>query len=241
MFSLPLRIAYTLPKADNASNNEDRYSVSHRLGLAAISDGASTSFDSFSWAKILVRRYCQQPVVHERWLCEAIREFNSFYDRDAMPWMEQAAFDKGTFASLLGIRQIEDTESVRLFAVGDTTAILCDGDAHVSTFPYTRTEEFLHSPELLSTVHRFDRVPLDEHFNQAHSVSWELSGMRIPTILCMTDALAHWCFTQFENGADPIGRLHALRTLRKFRNFVEGERAARRMRVDDTTLLGFWK
>jgi hypothetical protein len=155
--------------------------------------------------------------------------------------MQQAAFDKGTFASLLGIRQIEDTQAVLVFAVGDTTAILCDGDSVLSTYPYTHSEEFRQNPELLSTVHRFDKIPLDESFNQGHTVRWDLCGIQTPAILCMTDALAHWCLTQLENGADPIRRLLALTRWRDFRRLVEGERAARRMKLDDTTLLGFWK
>ena len=241
MYGLSLRIAYTLPKDDKAGNNEDRYSVSQRLGLAAISDGASTSFDSATWAKILVKRYCQQPVVHKRWLSEAITEFTSFYDRDKLPWMQQAAFDKGTFASLLGVRQIVDTQSILVFAVGDTTAVLCDGNTQVSTFPYTRPEEFHQNPELLSTVHRFDKIPLDEKFHQSHTVKWNLADLQAPVLLCMTDALAHWYLTQMENGGNPIGTLHGLATYKEFTQFVKAERASRRLKLDDTTLLGFWK
>src|SRR5689334_10979412 len=86
--------------------NEDARSISPRRGVSALSDGASVSFDSAAWAKILVRRYAQNPQFDRQWLRGAINEFAKLYDRESLPWMQQASFDRGSFASLLGVKHL---------------------------------------------------------------------------------------------------------------------------------------
>src|SRR5215469_16029789 len=95
-------LAFTVPKIDG-QRNEDSYCRSHK-GIWALSDGASISFDSASWSQILVRRYCREPHFSEDWLAHAISQFSALYNRDELPWMKQAAFDKGSFASFLGVQ-----------------------------------------------------------------------------------------------------------------------------------------
>ena len=97
-----LPLAFSVPKRED-QNNEDSFRRSAK-GVYALSDGASVSFDSASWARILVRRYTRDPEFTREWLSAAIAEFRKLYDRDSLPWMQQASFDKGSFASLLGVR-----------------------------------------------------------------------------------------------------------------------------------------
>jgi hypothetical protein len=52
----------------------------------------------------ILRRFAQNPNFSKEWLGAAISEFRELYDRDTLPWMKQAAFDKKSFASLLGVR-----------------------------------------------------------------------------------------------------------------------------------------
>jgi len=59
-------------------------------------------------------------------------------------------------------------------------------------------------------------------------------------LLCMTDALGHWLLSQRDRSPSPIGLLRDLRTAKDFTRFVEGERAAGRMKRDDTTLIALW-
>jgi hypothetical protein len=70
---------FTVPKVEG-QRNEDRYQRSSR-GIFALSDGASISFDSASWARILVRRFTQKPEFTREWLSEAIAEFGKLHDR----------------------------------------------------------------------------------------------------------------------------------------------------------------
>ena len=121
---------YTLPKVDY--RNEDFAAASDRKGIYALSDGASISYDSANWARILAISYVQSPIVTPQWIENAIEKFSALHNREAMAWMAQAAFDRGSFASLLGIRVYSLPETIEIFAVGDTAVALCDGDSIVS-------------------------------------------------------------------------------------------------------------
>src|SRR5579872_5977396 len=93
---------FTVAKRDGEAN-EDAWQHSHR-GAGAVSDGASVSFDSASWSHLLARRYAQHPDFDAAWLEQAMAAYAKVHDRDGLPWMQQAAFDRGSFASLLGVR-----------------------------------------------------------------------------------------------------------------------------------------
>src|SRR5215471_11453916 len=120
--SAGLPLAFSVPKAPGEGRNEDSFCRSRR-GVYALSDGASVSFDSASWARILARRYGRDPQFNRAWLAAAIAEFRELYDRDDMPWMQQASFDRGSFASLLGVRLIDQGRLIQVFSIGDSIAV----------------------------------------------------------------------------------------------------------------------
>jgi hypothetical protein len=218
--------------------NEDCWQNSHK-GVGAVSDGASVSFDSAAWSRILARRYAQFPHLDEDWLREAILAYDGLHDRDSLPWMQQAAFDRGSFASLLGVSD-RGGGRIEVLAVGDSLAVLCDGDRIVASFPYEAPEQFEARPQLLSTD------PAENAFLAAPGcrarlhAEWDLGPLHDPALLCVTDALGCWLLTQRDAAPSPLARLRALAKPRAFARFVEEERAAGRMRRDDTTLLAYW-
>src|SRR5437870_8509339 len=144
-----LPLAFSVPKGED-QRNEDSFRRSAK-GVYALSDGASVSFDSASWAGILVRRYTQNPEFSREWLSAAIAEFRELYDRDSLPWMQQASFDKGSFASLLGVRIVDGGQLIQVLAIGDSLAVLCDGDCIKASFPLSAASQFNQSPQLLCT------------------------------------------------------------------------------------------
>jgi hypothetical protein len=232
-------VVYTVPKAEGLPN-EDRYQSSYRKGLHALSDGASVSFDPASWAQILVRRYAQNPEVTREWVKEAIAEFGRLYDRDSLPWMKQASFDRGTFASLLGVRMLDEGRRIQILSIGDTLAVLCDGDAISSTFPYTEPTQFDQRPQLLCTNTAENRFMDTTDFDYDRTADWTFCNLQRPALLCMTDALGHWLLSQRSRDPSPIAVLRGIRTPRAFQKFVLQEREAGRLRRDDTTLMAFW-
>jgi len=56
----------------------------------------------------------------------------------------------------------------------------------------------------------------------------------------MTDALGHWLLSQRDRKASPISILRKVRTQAAFGRFVQEERAASRLKRDDTTLIALW-
>ena len=229
---------YSVPKTEGNDRNEDFAATSDRKGVYALSDGASISYDSATWAHIVAISYVQTPSVTRPWITEAISKFDKKYDREALPWMAQAALDRGSFASLLGI-QLHQPNEVEVFAVGDTEALLCDGDGIVATFPYSVSAEFSASPLLLSTSPSANTFVQEENYPSSRTVYWDLQGLSTPSVYCMTDALAQWALERKEEGNTPIRLLSEIRTARHFGSFVRRERGAGRLKRDDTTLLVF--
>jgi hypothetical protein len=233
----PLSVALTVPKVEG-QRNEDNYQYS-RKGVFALSDGASVSFDSASWSRILVRRFARCPDFTPEWLSEAITEFSKLYDRESLPWMQQAAFDKGSFASLLGVRVFEQGR-VQILAIGDSLAVLVDGDDIKTTFPYTMAAQFDQRPQLLCTNPIENAFLANVDHNYDISADWTFGGMANPALLCVTDALGQWLLSWNDPERSAISILRGLRTPKLFSRFVYGERAAGRMRRDDTTLMAIW-
>ena len=142
--------AFSAPKRDDTPN-EDRWDQSSDKTTFAVSDGASVSFDSAPWAKILCRRFISDTNVSRDWLQAAIVEYQSAYEREAMPWMQQGAFDRGSFATLLGVSLSNDLGIARVFAIGDSIFVLIDRGMVVHAIPYMQPDDFDQSPSLFST------------------------------------------------------------------------------------------
>ena len=235
---LPLPLAFSIPKGEDWRNEDSFYRSAK--GVYALSDGASVSFDSASWARILVRRYTKNPEFTREWLSAAMAEFRKLYDRDSLPWMQQASFDKGSFASLLGIRFFDGGRLIQVLSIGDSLAVLCDGDCIKATFPFSAASEFNRSPQLLCT-NPTENVFLDEvDVGYDLVADWSFGGLKQPALLCMTDALGHWLLSQRDCDTSPISELRKVKTPVAFARFVLGERAAGRMKRDDTTLIALW-
>jgi len=234
-----LPLAFSIPKCEDC-RNEDQFYRSGK-GVYALSDGASVSFDSASWARILVRRYTRKPQFTREWLSAAIAEFRKLYDRDSLPWMQQASFDRGSFASLLGVRIVDQGRLIKVLSIGDSLAVLCDGDCIKASFPFSAASAFNRSPQLLCTN------PAENVFLNGGDVgddrvaNWSFCGLEQPALLCMTDALGHWLLSHRDRNPSPISMLRKLKTPKEFARFVQEERAMGRMKRDDTTLIALWQ
>jgi hypothetical protein len=234
-----LPLAFSVPKAEDR-RNEDSFHRSAK-GVFALSDGASVSFDSASWSRILVRRYTRNPQFTRAWLSAAIAEFRKLYDRDSLPWMQQASFDRGSFASLLGVRVIDGGRLIQVLSIGDSLAVLCDGDCIKATFPISAASDFNRPPQLLCTDPAENVFLNEADVGYDLIADWTFCGLRQPALLCMTDALGHWLLSQRDRDSSPISVLRKVRTPEAFARFVQEERAAGRMKRDDTTLIALWQ
>jgi hypothetical protein len=202
--------------------------------ICALSDGASVSFDSGPWAEILSRRFVESPNISQEWIKAAIEEYRSAYDRENMSWAYQAAYDRGSFATLLGIISMPNGRGLRVFAYGDTLLALIENGQLVRTIPYIRADEFDRSPNLISTS-LIENHALDD---DAISESWHDLAIAMPdapTLLLMTDAIGRWLLDEPEPSR--VGRLLNIHEPEAFATFIASERAQGRMRRDDSTLV----
>jgi hypothetical protein len=223
---------WTVGKYEERDLNEDANACfDGKAAVYAVSDGASESFASRRWARILVARYVRRPVrvIDEAWLEDAIRTYNGFFDRAAMLWNAQASFDRGSFAALLGL-QLE-SDGVSILGIGDCLAVLDDGAEICATFPYSEPDQFRANPLLLSTIHYRNAAILNAD-PTTHRTHWPLDGKS--KLFCMTDALGAWLLA---DRPERMARLRALETEEEFVSLVKDARADGTMRWDDTTLL----
>jgi len=79
-----LRRSFTVPKHDDGSANEDHSARNRSRGRYALSDGASVSFDSATWSRLLVHRYVVRPDINTIWLRDLIGQFAARFNWDAV-------------------------------------------------------------------------------------------------------------------------------------------------------------
>ena len=167
----------------------------------------------------------------------AIVAYTRRHDPQSMSWSRQAAFDRGSFATLLGLAVSPELDQAHVLAIGDSLALLLDGTRLVASFPYTDPDDFRRQPTLLSTRREHNSFLKRRDRAGASTTVWRLDQLAQPRIVCMTDAIAEWflrrahadpCAGEILLGIADIGGLEAL---------VAGEREAGRMRVDDSTVL----
>lgn len=226
-------LAFSVPKRDDAIN-EDRWCFSSDGTICALSDGASISYDPAPWADLLVERFVSDPHITHSWLDDAVREYLTKYDRENMEWMQQAAFDRGSFATLVGIIWPAGQSSLRAFAIGDSiVALVCDG-IFADSYPLTNHLEFDQPPTLLSTS-RLENSSFSDEAMVGYWRTVEIEPSSQQIALLMTDALGRWLLE--DPHSSRLSRLLEIGEQAHFANFIEVERAEGRLKRDDSTLI----
>jgi hypothetical protein len=227
--------------------NEDELRACDSEQLYVLSDGASESYNSSLWAKVLVEAWFRsQPRRNVlRWLRNAIQQYDCRSDTASMSWSQEAAFQRGSFASLLALHWTQDSD-LRVTAVGDSIVVLVTDNQVTWSFPYKTAVQFQDRPHLLSTILRRNFGPFFVDAAQAirandpegpchANVPWRSS--KEDRLLCVTDALGEWLLRDGDDQFDRMRRVLSVTCEDELVTLVEQERAAGAMRRDDTTLL----
>ncbi len=219
--------------AESPDDNEDAYRLAPEKGRLVLSDGASESFDARNWARLLVDRMIDEDLSVGAVLACA-QAYEELHDPSELSWSKAAAYQRGSFATLLMVQDLPNSNSIRISSVGDSLAIWVDGDDLVASAPYENSTQFQEKPSLLST--RLDLNDFDEPPRMVREWGYEALGHRF--LLCMTDALGAWLLSHQERGdRSALEALLSIREPRELIDLVAGERAAGRMRRDDSTLI----
>ncbi len=245
---MPLRVlcAASVPKVlDHPSDNEDSFAVAEDGLRAALSDGASDSFDSRKWSRLLATAFVRDPKADLTWVRCVVSSYQSElhgYLSEVKSWAVHSAAERGSFASLLGLQRLPDNRGVRVHAVGDSVAVLIvvndDGTAsRIDSFPYTCSNEFNQRPELLSTQMAHNGFAERAGFPASHERCWVWDKQESLLIICMTDAVGEWAFRCEEDGRPVWQQLFNTKNEADFARLVSDARTAGEMRRDDSTLL----
>jgi len=233
---LRVDLAVTVPKdIERQAFNEDAWAIDQSVTRVAVSDGASESFDSRAWAALLVNAYIADPKFSPEWLASVLGDYLATVDYESLSWSKQAAFDRGSFATLLAL-EVAPNNDVEILALGDSVAFHLRGDELLASFPYTSAEEFDARPQLVSTVAAGNAFVTEPgFFGRSTSRTWHVQTG--DTILLATDAVSQWALRERLPDQDALNYLCTVTSPEAFESEVLELRRQARIRVDDSTLV----
>ena len=223
---------YSVPKKQTIPN-EDQSLVKWDRKSAVVADGASVSFDSITWANVLCENYMKDQVITKEWIDRSVKNYSLLHDRDTLSWMKQAAYDRGSFATIFGMTLVPELSEIVVQAFGDTNGyFLFDGELG-TVFPILDQEDFNASPDLISTNANENMYLTDDMIKNKTSII-SISEYDCVVAVIATDALASWLM---ESTEEKISYLAGLKSEKDFQEFVELHRENHSLKLDDTTLL----
>ena len=234
---LRVELAASVPKdSERPELNEDTWAHEPGLTCFALSDGASESYDSKRWARLLVEKYAADPHFLPSWADAAVNDYKSSVDFDALSWSQQSAFERGSFATLLGLQLADNRREIEVLAVGDSLACHIRSGALLASYPYTTPEEFDTRPALLSTIRSGNTFLQDpEFFAQHTSKTWVVEPGDV--VLMVTDAIGQWLLRELSRDPSSLATLAGIGSEAELAELTSRMRIEHRMRVDDTTVL----
>lgn len=229
-------LAVSVPKdAESATLNEDAWAHNDDLTCVCLSDGASESFDSQTWANLLVERYAHDHAMTPDWVAEALRKYSSAFNFEELSWSAQRAFDRGSFATLLGLAIGHNETDLEVLSIGDSLALHVRDGTVIASFPFDRAEQFDARPTLLSTKGDANSFWANSEFFLSASRTWKVQPGDV--IYAVTDAVGHWILSNLtESKALPVA-LADIHSELEFTTLVQEHRGTREMRLDDSTML----
>ena len=211
--------------------NEDAYAYSVGQCCIALADGASESYDSQAWAQLLAQTYLRNQRVSVQWIEEQVQTYVESIDPASLSWSRQAAYERGSFSTLLGLELAQNGRDAEVLAIGDSLAIHVRDGVRMASFPFKSAEEFDARPQLLSTLSSANAFVGDSKFFTDNSATWEVSPGDY--ILLVTDAVGHWVLSHSE----ALTSLQDVTSPDEFLQLVLDRRRDHSMRLDDSTIL----
>lgn len=209
--------------------NEDTFALGSTC--FALADGASESYDSQSWARLLTAAYLLDQDVGVPWVADRVRAYVEASNFEALSWSRQAAFERGSFSTLLGLKWAANGSDVEVLAVGDSLAVHIRDGQLLTSFPFQQAAQFDARPRLLSTLTKANDFVEEADFVPSSNVDWTVQPG--DQILLVTDAVGHWLLAH----DDVLDSLVAASTYEDFERLVVARRLDQSMRLDDSTVL----
>lgn len=197
----------------------------------ALADGASESYDSKSWARLLTEAYMLNQNVDVPWVAERVLTYANASDFESMTWSRQAAYERGSFATLLGLKGGANGRDVDVLAIGDSLAVHVRDGLMLASFPFQQAGQFDARPQLLSTLAVANDFVREFDFFPSNSITWSVQPG--DQILLVTDAVGHWLLSHVQ----ALSELNTISDQDEFERLVVERRLDKTMRLDDSTFL----
>lgn len=235
-----------LPKAGNTvAEYEDAWALTSTDDQSApfacaVTDGATETSFAQSWAQLLATAYCESGETGAPFLAALATAQTTWLDElqtRSLPWYAEEKARQGAFAALIGLTLLPDRSgdgTWQALAAGDACLFQVRGETHLLAFPLEQSDHFTSRPQLLSSVAPLttgEALPL-----------LEVGGRWCPgdRFYLLTDALAHWALTLVAAAKAPwssLDQLLAAGSGAALLDWAAAERAAKRLRNDDLTLV----
>lgn len=218
--------------------NEDAWLANDAGQRWALSDGASESYDSRVWARALVARYVEDPAVDAPWVEQAAQGYAASVDVSSLSWAKQAAYERGSFGTLLGVELAPNATEVEVLVIGDSLAVHVRGGQVLASYPFQDASGFADRPLLLSTLpaaNAFVRAP--DFVTRNSSRTWAVEPG--DHLYLMTDAVGQWLLQERnqDQAPDSLDTIEQLTDADQFHALVQALRSERRLKLDDSTLV----
>lgn len=244
MSAVVVRQCFSISAADK-EENEDAYSISSDATTIALADGATQSFLSSIWARLLVDSFINYPKewfsiesigeiiknVRKQWKEEAEKWVSQkFRNENNIPsWVKNGIKIEGAASTLLGAKvfvldekPINCSSNIILFSIGigDTCLFVIRNKKLLVSFPIKYLEEFSDSPPLLYSYN---------YWNERKICYFRMCLFPGDLLVFMTDKIAQFFLKMWrEEKINELERLLNIEKEEEWKNFIEEKK-----RVED--------
>ena len=238
----------TYKENENISGCQDNFQSDTAKNCFAIADGATQSFYSSIWSKLLVNYFCQNPEIdqnnwqewlkpiQEKWLKE-VRAESEKAEKGNYPARVEIQnrlnrFESAT-STFIGLQFIEN--QAKLSIVGDSCLFIFQGNQLNKTYLLQKSTDFNNGPEYFGS--RSKNNDYEPKFLDIELKDKQHSD-KLYFVLA-TDALAEYIFKYTEQQRDILTTLLRINSEQGFENFVKSARhnGTIKMKNDDVTLM----
>jgi serine/threonine protein phosphatase PrpC len=238
----------THKEMETISGCQDNFSYNEAKNCFAIADGATQSFYSSIWSKLLVEHFCENPnidkenwqewlkPIQEQWL-EEVRNKLEIAKRDDNPARIEIQnllnrFESAT-STFIGLQFIENQAKISI--VGDSCLFIFRGNQLIQTYLLKKSTDFNNRPGYFGS--RSKNNDYNPKFLDIE-LKYKQHSDKLYFVLA-TDALAEYIFKYTEQQRDILTTLLGIDSQQNFEKFVEYARHddTIKMKNDDVTLM----
>jgi serine/threonine protein phosphatase PrpC len=238
----------THKEMETMTSCQDDFSYNEAKNCFAIADGATQSFYSSIWSKLLVEHFCENPnidkenwqewlkPIQEQWL-EEVRNKLEIAKRDDNPARIEIQnllnrFESAT-STFIGLQFIENQAKISI--VGDSCLFIFRGNQLIQTYLLKKSTDFNNRPGYFGS--RSKNNDYNPKFLDIE-LKYKQHSDKLYFVLA-TDALAEYIFKHTEQLGDILTTLLKINTEQEFENFVKSARhnGTIKMKNDDVTLM----